>query len=171
MVNCRRSTSGLRTAPTSKYASTALSSAASFAPCCPIRRQIFAFFPKPELVITCGHENSWYKNAFLVDVFSFFASSPGTPLTLNLRGDKGHRKPQRSKIWATMASNSLFSSVTPCQQNFFWGKCPRFSLCFWPCGRAYNKDLRFERQQSCVDVYKHSARPAVRKPDSMQEPM
>uniref|UniRef100_A0A803YPT2 Uncharacterized protein n=1 Tax=Meleagris gallopavo TaxID=9103 RepID=A0A803YPT2_MELGA len=23
----------------------------------------------------------------------------------------------------TMASNSLFSSVTPCQQNFFWGKC------------------------------------------------
>ncbi|NXH48628.1 RUNX2 factor, partial [Dicaeum eximium] len=28
----------------------------------------------------------------------------------------------------TMASNSLFSSVTPCQQNFFWGKrgCRRF---------------------------------------------
>uniref|UniRef100_A0A672UI03 Uncharacterized protein n=1 Tax=Strigops habroptila TaxID=2489341 RepID=A0A672UI03_STRHB len=27
-----------------------------------------------------------------------------------------------SKPRGTMASNSLFSSVTPCQQNFFWGK-------------------------------------------------
>uniref|UniRef100_A0A8D1BHV3 RUNX family transcription factor 2 n=1 Tax=Sus scrofa TaxID=9823 RepID=A0A8D1BHV3_PIG len=27
------------------------------------------------------------------------------------------------KKGGTMASNSLFSTVTPCQQNFFWGKC------------------------------------------------
>ncbi len=100
------------------------------------------------------------KTLFLWMFFPFFASSPGTPLALNLRGVKGQGKPQRREIWATMASNSLFSSVTPCQQTFFWGKCPRFSLCFWPCGIVYNKDLCFERQQSCVDVYKHSARPA-----------
>uniref|UniRef100_A0A8C3U4S5 Uncharacterized protein n=1 Tax=Catharus ustulatus TaxID=91951 RepID=A0A8C3U4S5_CATUS len=33
---------------------------------------------------------------------------------------QGHSK---TKTRGTMASNSLFSSVTPCQQNFFWGKC------------------------------------------------
>lgn len=31
----------------------------------------------------------------------------------------------------TMASNSLFSSVTPCQQNFFWGKCCATSASVW----------------------------------------
>uniref|UniRef100_A0A8C0L987 Secreted protein n=1 Tax=Canis lupus dingo TaxID=286419 RepID=A0A8C0L987_CANLU len=28
------------------------------------------------------------------------------------------------KTGGTMGSNSLFSTVTPCQQNFFWGKNP-----------------------------------------------
>nr|ACL14294.1 Runx2 spliced isoform [Xenopus laevis]ACL14295.1 Runx2 spliced isoform [Xenopus laevis] len=35
-----------------------------------------------------------------------------------------------------MASNSLFSSVTPCQQNFFWGGCPRRSG-GWFCGHSH----------------------------------
>ncbi|XDV42711.1 hypothetical protein PO909_011328 [Leuciscus waleckii] len=34
-----------------------------------------------------------------------------------------------------MASNSLFSSVTPCQQNFFWGECCE-KLFSFHCGSA-----------------------------------
>lgn len=35
----------------------------------------------------------------------------------------------------TMASNSLFSTVTPCQQNFFWGKCYHILKSYkrWTC--------------------------------------
>ncbi|KAJ3583078.1 hypothetical protein NHX12_034493 [Muraenolepis orangiensis] len=45
-------------------------------------------------------------------------------------------------VTATMASNSLFSTVTPCQQNFFWGEHYREPLrspaspgpLHWGCG-------------------------------------
>uniref|UniRef100_A0A8C5SR21 Uncharacterized protein n=1 Tax=Laticauda laticaudata TaxID=8630 RepID=A0A8C5SR21_LATLA len=39
--------------------------------------------------------------------------------------DSLHQKKHRQEGRA-MASNSLFSSVTPCQQNFFWGKSLSF---------------------------------------------
>ncbi|PNI77561.1 RUNX2 isoform 1 [Pan troglodytes] len=35
-----------------------------------------------------------------------------------------------------MASNSLFSTVTPCQQNFFWGGSPRRGT-RWDCGYCH----------------------------------
>lgn len=37
-----------------------------------------------------------------------------------------------------MASNSLFSTVTPCQQNFFWGKyCFADCCCVWSWVRGF----------------------------------
>lgn len=43
-----------------------------------------------------------------------------------------------------MASNSLFSTVTPCQQNFFWGKyCFAGRCCVWSWvrGSGHGEDL------------------------------
>jgi hypothetical protein len=43
--------------------------------------------------------------------------------------NRGH-KFYLEKKGGTMASNSLFSAVTPCQQSFFWGKCYLISSLF-----------------------------------------
>ncbi len=51
----------------------------------------------------------WY------DLCSQFRTSR---VTTTSRGGESRGDPR-----AAMASNSLFSSVTPCQQNFFWGEC------------------------------------------------
>lgn len=50
-----------------------------------------------------------------------------------------------------MASNSLFSTVTPCQQNFFWGEYCFAGLCCvwsWVRGSGHGED-----SGSCVEVW------------------
>ena len=46
-----------------------------------------------------------------------------------------------------MASNSLFSAVTPCQQNFFWGKC-YLILCPFLCEPVEHEGTRLSRAVS-----------------------
>lgn len=71
---------------------------------CPQRRYLplqFFFSIKPNLVVTCGHRNSWYVKAFLVDGFSFFfppASSWHAACSW-FRTCQGSQKPQRNKSW------------------------------------------------------------------------
>ncbi|XP_047650836.1 runt-related transcription factor 2-like isoform X2 [Phacochoerus africanus] len=42
------------------------------------------------------------------------------------------------KKGGTMASNSLFSTVTPCQQNFFWGEETEVQRGFLNCPRTHH---------------------------------
>ncbi|XP_060045897.1 runt-related transcription factor 2-like [Erinaceus europaeus] len=54
--------------------------------------------------------------------------------SINNRGYKFYLE----KKGGTMASNSLFSTVTPCQQNFFWGEETEVQRGFLNCPRTYH---------------------------------
>ncbi|XP_019062128.1 LOW QUALITY PROTEIN: runt-related transcription factor 2-like [Fukomys damarensis] len=85
-------------------------------------------------LISAGHYQPRRPTESVSALTTVYAVISKAASSIYNRGYKFYLEKKRG----TMASNSLFSTVTPCQQNFFWGEETAVQRGFLNCPRTHH---------------------------------